>query len=118
MAGNDITGEVSEIHTRSGNSSDDHSVYFRLKVNKDVSRFASCLTESTSITWHLDPNSPVFEQQYNAIMRSYTEQLPIRVTGQSNVCETTYPDSDKVFELSPSSWGYWLAEKARNNSEK
>ncbi|RJE73352.1 hypothetical protein BGP78_03585 [Pseudoalteromonas sp. MSK9-3] len=107
-AKNDLTGVVSEVHTRSGNSDGDHSIYFRLKVDNERSTFANCLSEGTTVTWHLNPQSVVFQQQYNLVMRSYTEQLPVRVSGQGDVCNSTHISSDKVFELSPSHWDHLL----------
>ncbi|TMP44365.1 hypothetical protein CWB96_05980 [Pseudoalteromonas citrea] len=107
-AKNDLTGVVSEVHTRSGNSDGDHSIYFRLEVDNKHSTFAHCLSEGTTVTWHLNPDSVVFQQQYNLVMRSYTEQLPVRVSGQSDVCNSTHISSDKVFELSPIHWDYLL----------
>ena len=38
------------------------------------------------------------------LLKSYTQKLPIRLTGQNNVCENCNTDSDKIFELSPWSW--------------
>ncbi len=35
------------------------------------------------------------------LLKSYTQKLPIRLTGQNNVCENGNTDSDKIFELSP-----------------
>ncbi|KAF7764997.1 hypothetical protein PCIT_b1117 [Pseudoalteromonas citrea] len=115
---NDLTGVVGEVHTRSGNSDGDHSIYFRLEVDNEGSTFANCLSEGTTVTWELNPQSPVFQQQYNLVMRSYTEQLPVRVSGQRDVCNSTYINSDKVFELSPIHWDYLLnRSKATENNQ-
>lgn len=112
-AKNELTGVVSEVHTRSGNSDGDHSIYFRLEVDNERSKFANCLSEGTTVTWYLDPQSVVFHQQYNLVMRSYTEKLPLSVSGQHDVCSSTHINSDKVFELSPSHWDHLLnREKA------
>ena len=102
-AANDVYGTVSELITRSGDNSD-NAIYFRMNVMTDYATFESCVVDGTSLVWYVDLNNPVTSYQYDLLLKSYTQKLPIRLTGQNNVCENGNTDSDKIFELSPWSW--------------
>ncbi|MBQ4863881.1 hypothetical protein J8L98_19530 [Pseudoalteromonas sp. MMG013] len=115
-ATNDLTGTVSEMNIRSDKLNNDHIIYFRLNAHSTHSTFAKCVAKGASIVWELDLKSPVFQQQYDLLMRSYSEQLPVRVIGQDNVCNTHDTSSDQVFELSPINWNDLLA-KPENSIE-
>ncbi|WMN61373.1 hypothetical protein NI389_08330 [Pseudoalteromonas xiamenensis] len=103
FAANDVYGTVSEVITRSGPNGD-NALYFRIAPIENNAHFESCIVDGQSMTWHIDLDSAVANFQYQLIMKSYTEQLPVRVIGQDNVCSEGNTSSDSVFELSPWSW--------------
>lgn len=100
---NDVYGTVSELHLRSGTNGD-NGIYVRINVIQDMSSFETCIVDGATMTWDVDVASPVFNQQYQLLQRSYSEQLPVRITGYDDVCANGSTYSDKIFELSPWSW--------------
>ncbi|WP_281557071.1 hypothetical protein [Thalassomonas sp. RHCl1] len=112
-AANDVYGTVSEIHLRSGDNGD-HGIYVRLDVMKDYSTFESCIVDGSTMTWDLDMSSPVMAQQYQMLQRSYSEKLPVVISGFADVCANGNTNSDKIFELSPWSWDAYLNKPQAN----
>ena len=108
---NDVYGVVSEIIVRT-DVNNDSAIYFRIDSTNYDASYAHCVADKTSLTWHLDLDSPVSLQQYNLLKESYKEQLPLRVIGRVNNCDNQTIDSDTVFEISPWSWPNILAERA------
>ncbi|WP_462173464.1 hypothetical protein [Pseudoalteromonas xiamenensis] len=110
FAANDVYGTVSEVITRSGPNGD-NALYFRLLPIENSAHFESCIVDGPSMTWHVSLESPVANYQYQLIMKSYTEQLPVRIIGQDDVCSQGNTSSDSVFELSPWSWPTLTVQK-------
>ncbi|WP_155647849.1 hypothetical protein [Vibrio sp. CUB2] len=107
---NDVYGTVDEIFLRSGNTGDNY-IAFRINVMKDISYFENCVIDSDNLVWKVDQSSPVSQYQYGIIKDSYKNQLPIRIIGTDGVCNQGNVYSDKVYEISPWSWGYHLSNR-------
>jgi len=112
-AANDVYGTVSELVTRSG-AEGDQSVYFRMNVITENSSFASCISDGNNLIWDLNLKSQVTKFQYDLLLKSYTQKLPIRIIGHDDVCENGNTSTDKVFELSPWSWDTVVNQTTEN----
>ncbi|WP_440053931.1 hypothetical protein ACSLBF_13780 [Pseudoalteromonas sp. T1lg65] len=104
FAGNDVYGTVKNLNLRSDSAYNDHIVYVYLNVMKDQSSFAGCVANPESLVWNLDMSSPVAKYQYELLLTSYIEQLPLRITGQDDVCKNGPVEDDIMVEVSP--WGW------------
>ena len=114
---NDVYGVISEIVLRT-DVNNDFAIYFRVDSSYYDASYAHCVTDKESFTWNLDINNPITAHQYDLLQQSYQKQLPVRVIGHSNICDSQSLDNDTVFEISPWSWPTILnARNAKQNNQ-